>query len=165
MERPRYESPVERAIREAQERGEFDDLPGAGRPLDLRHTDDPMWWVRGLAEREQLDFTGALPPAIAFRKEAATFPESLVDLATETSVRAVLEDYNSRVRRDRLRPPDPRMPQLLAPTVDVDELVERWRALRAASQPPEVDPGVTSGEARARRPWWRRRRRRDRHDG
>ena len=35
------------AIREAQERGEFDNLPGAGKPLtDLGDTDDPMWWVR-----------------------------------------------------------------------------------------------------------------------
>jgi hypothetical protein len=160
MERPRYESPVERAIREAQERGEFDDLPGAGRPLRLEHTDDPMWWVRQLAEREQLDFTGALPPAVALRKEAATFPDSLAELRTEESVRAVLEDYNRRVRHDRLRPPDPRMPQLVAPTVDVDALVERWRALRAlraASQPPEVDPPVPTGEARPRRRWWRRR--------
>ncbi|MBM6401909.1 DUF1992 domain-containing protein [Phycicoccus sonneratiae] len=157
-ERPRYESPVERAIREAQERGEFDDLPGAGKPLRLEGTDDPMWWVRQLAEREQIDFTGALPPAVALRKEAATFPESLLDLRTEESVRAVLEDFNRRVKRDRLRPLEPRMPQLLAPTVDVDDLVERWRALRASSQPVDVDPPVTSGEARPRRRWWRRRR-------
>jgi DnaJ homologue, subfamily C, member 28, conserved domain len=156
MERPQYESPVERAIREAQERGEFDDLPGAGRPLPMRDTDDPMWWVRQLAEREQLDFTGALPPAVALRKEAATFPEALVELRSEESVRAVLEDFNRRVRRDRLRPPDPGMPQLLAPTVDVEVMIGRWRALRAASQPPEVDPPVTSGEARPRRRWWRR---------
>ncbi len=156
MERPRYESPVERAIREAQERGEFDDLPGAGRPLSMRDAGDPMWWVRQLAEREQLDFTGALPPAVALRKEAATFPEALAGLRSEESVRAVLEDFNRRVRRDRLRPPDPGMPQLLAPTVDVEEMVEGWRALRAASQPPEVDPPVTSGEARPRRRWWRR---------
>jgi hypothetical protein len=158
MERRPYESPVERAIREAQERGEFDDLPGAGKPLRLEGTDDPLWWVRRLAEREQIDFTGALPPAVALRKEALTFPESLLDLRTEESVRRVLEDFNHRVRSDRLRPPDPRMPPLLAPTVDVDEMIERWRALRAASQPPDVDPPVTSGEARPRRRWWRRRR-------
>lgn len=158
MEGPRYEPPVERAIREAQERGEFDDLPGAGKPLRLGDTDDPMWWVRRLAEREQLDFTGALPPAVALRKEAAGFPDSLADLRTEESVRAVLEDYNLRVRRDRLGVPDPRLPQLLAPTVDVDDLLERWRTLRAASQPPVVDPPGMAGEARARRHWWRRRR-------
>ena len=159
QERPRWESPVEKAIREAQERGEFDDLPGAGKPLkDLGDTDDPMWWLRRYAEREQLDLSATLPPALQLRKEAAGFPESLTDLRTEESVRHVLDDFNHRVRRDRLRPPDPGMPQLLAPTVDVDAMVERWRELRAASQPPVVDPPVTSGEARPGRRWWRRRR-------
>ena len=74
-ERPRWESPVEKAIREAQERGEFDDLPGAGKPLsDLGDPDDPMWWLRRYAEREHLDLTGALPPALQLRKEAAVLP-------------------------------------------------------------------------------------------
>ncbi|MFQ6171772.1 DUF1992 domain-containing protein [Oryzobacter sp. R7] len=158
MERPRFETPVERAIREAQERGEFDDLPGAGRPLDLGDPDDPLWWVRRKLAAEGLDLSAVVPAAVALRKEAAGFPESLVELRTELSVREVLDDYNRRVRRDRLRPPERGMPQLLAPTVDVEEMVVRWRALRAASQPAEVDPPVTSGEARQRRRWWRRRR-------
>ncbi len=159
MERPRWESPVERAIREALERGEFDDLPGAGQPLpDLGDPDDPLWWVRRKAEREQLDLSLALPTALQLRKEAAGFPESLLDLRSEEAVRRVLEHYNERVRRDRLRPPDPGMPQLLAPTVDPDEMVERWRALRASSQRAEVDPPVTTSEARPGRRWWRRRR-------
>ncbi len=34
--------------------------------------------------------------------------------------------------------PRPGMPQLLAPTVDADAMVERWRALRAASQRPRL---------------------------
>jgi len=158
-ERPRWESPVEKAIREAQERGEFDNLPGAGKPLtDLGDTDDPMWWLRRYAEREQLDMTAALPPALQLRKEAASYPEALADLRTEDAVRHVLEDFNQRVRHERLRPPDRGMPQLLAPTVDVEAMVERWRALRAASQPAHVDPPVTSGEARPKRRWWRRRR-------
>ena len=81
MERPRWESPVERAIREAQERGEFDDLPGAGKPLpDLGDPDDPLWWLRRKAEREQLDLSLALPTALQLRKEAAAFPASLLDL-------------------------------------------------------------------------------------
>ncbi len=156
-ERPRWESPVEKAIREAQERGEFDNLPGAGKPLkDLGDIDDPMWWLRKYAEREQLDMTGALPPALQLRKEAASYPESLADLRSEAAVRRVLEDFNARVRHERLRPPDRGMPQLLAPTVDIDAMVERWEALRAASQPADVDPPVTSGEARPKRRWWRR---------
>jgi hypothetical protein len=32
---PSYETLIEQRIREAEARGEFDDLPGAGRPLDL----------------------------------------------------------------------------------------------------------------------------------
>ena len=44
---------VERKIREAMERGEFDDLPGSGKPLqDLN--DDPMWWVKKWIKREQV---------------------------------------------------------------------------------------------------------------
>jgi hypothetical protein len=130
----KWESPVDRAIREAQERGEFDNLPGAGKPLrNLGSPDveDPDWWVKGLVQREQLDMTGAMPPAIALRKEAATFPEALLDLRTEESVRIVLEDFNHRVKVDRLRPAVGNLPPLLARTVDVDDLVEQWRALRA----------------------------------
>ena len=131
-----WESPVERAIREAQERGEFDNLPGAGKPLrNLGSPDveDPDWWVKGLVQREQLDMTGAMPPAIALRKEAATFPESLLDLRTEESVRIVLEDFNHRVKLDRLRPAVGNLPPLLARTVDVDDLVAQWQHLRAQS--------------------------------
>jgi hypothetical protein len=42
-----WESWVDRQIREGIERGEFDDLPGAGRPLaDLDGPHDELWWVR-----------------------------------------------------------------------------------------------------------------------
>jgi hypothetical protein len=139
----RWESPVERAIREAQERGEFDNLPGAGKPLrnlGSADTDDPDWWIRGLVEREHLDLTGAMSPAVALRKEADTFPESLLELRTEESVRAVLEDFNRRVRLDRLRPAVGPFPPLIARTVDVDDLVGQWHELRAARQQPAPPP-------------------------
>ena len=146
-----FETPVERAIREATERGEFDDLPGAGRPLDLGRPDDPDWWVKAFARREGLDLSGALLPALAHRKEAAAFPESLLDLPHEAAVRAVLEDYNRRVRLDRLRPAAGPHPPILAPTVDVEEMVGRWAALRPP--PPRAEPPP----AAPRRRWWRRR--------
>jgi len=142
-----YESVVERQIREAQERGEFDNLPGAGKPLKgLGESDDPDWWVRQLVRREGLDMTDALPPALALRKEAAGFPDSLLDLRTEESVRAVLEDFNRRVKLDRLRPPVGPFPPLLARTVDVDELVAQWRLLRSGQ------PGGEGGEEEQRAP-------------
>ena len=122
---------MEKQIREAQERGEFDDLPGAGKPLDLRDSGDPDWWVKRFAERENLDLGGALPGALALRKEAAGYPESLVDVRTEEQVREIIEDYNKRVLADRLRPAVGNLPPVLAKTLDVDEMVERWRPIRA----------------------------------
>lgn len=132
MSQPYWESPVDRQIREAQERGDFDNLPGAGKPLDLGDLNDPDWWVKRLAARENLDMTGALPGALGLRKEAASFPESLAEVATETNVRDILQDYNRRVLADRLRPAVGNLPPLLAKTVDIDDMVERWRGLRAA---------------------------------
>lgn len=129
MQEP-YESPVDRAIREAREQGAFDNLPGAGKPLPGLDGDDPDWWVRRYAEREHLDLSGALSPALALRKEKAGFPGSLVDLSTEESVRTVLEDYNRRVKRDRLRPAVGSRSPVLAGLVDVDDMVGRWRVVR-----------------------------------
>jgi hypothetical protein len=149
----KWESPVERAIREAQERGEFDNLPGMGKPLRSLgdpERDDPDWWVKQLAEREQLDLSGALSPPLALRKEAATFPGSLLDLRTEASVRAVLDDYNHRVKTDRLRPGVGASFPIWAPLVDVDDMVEQWRALREAAKAAKAavpSAGVTAPAA------------------
>ena len=157
-----YESFIEKQIREAQERGEFDNLPGAGKPLRGLESQDPDWWVKQLVRREGLDMTDALPPVIALRKEADGFPESLLDLRTEESVRAVLEDFNRRVKLDRLRPTVGPFPPMLARTVDVDELVARWRALREQQQAqPEgqqahrVDEAPAEG-ASGSTSWWHR---------
>jgi hypothetical protein len=125
-----YESLAERRIREAQERGEFDNLPGAGKPLDLGDPYDEDWWVKSVMRRENLDGSAVLPPALQLRKEAAGFPDSLSGLVSEAAVREVLEDYNRRVKADRLRPAVGNLPPLLAKTVDVDEMVQAWRAAR-----------------------------------
>jgi hypothetical protein len=132
MSQPYWESPVDRAIREAQERGDFDNLPGAGKPLDLGDANDPDWWIKRLAARENLDLSGALPGALGLRKEAAGFPESLADVASEKNVRDILQDYNRRVLADRLRPAVGNLPPLLAKTVNIEDMVDQWRELRAA---------------------------------
>jgi hypothetical protein len=154
-QQPHRETWVDRQIREAQERGEFDNLPGAGKPLgDLGDPNDPDWWVRRYIEREKLDVSGALPTPLALRKEAAEFPESLADVRTEAEVREILEDFNRRVKVDRLRPAFGNLPPLIARTIDVDEVVEQWRALRAARTPPAEPP--VPAPAPAPTPWWRR---------
>ncbi|HVD28538.1 MAG TPA: DUF1992 domain-containing protein, partial [Mycobacteriales bacterium] len=43
----RWESVVEAQIRQAQERGDFDDLPGKGKPIPgLDDPDDEQWWIK-----------------------------------------------------------------------------------------------------------------------
>ena len=68
---------VDLQIRQAQERGDFENLPGAGKPLDelIGRGDDPDWWVKRLIEREKI--TGVLPPALQLRKDAAVLDDRL----------------------------------------------------------------------------------------
>jgi len=50
----RCEPLAERLIREAIEAGEFDELPGAGKPLPgAGVADDDLWWVREWLKRNR----------------------------------------------------------------------------------------------------------------
>ena len=92
---------VEQQLRIAFERGDFDDLPGAGKPLEGLGTDhDPDWWVKRLVEREQIS---VLPPALELRKEDAELAQRLDRITAESEVREELESFNARVRRARMQ--------------------------------------------------------------
>ena len=159
---PHYEIIVEKAIREAQERGDFDNLPGAGKPLDLGDANDPDWWIKRYAARENLDLGGALPGALALRKEVATYPDSIMDVTTEQNVREIIEDYNRRVLADRLRPAVGKLPPMLAKTLDADDMVEAWRRLREQQQAQQdaqraaQSPAAPVNPTEPEQPWWRR---------
>jgi DnaJ family protein C protein 28 len=71
---PTWESVTERMIREAQEAGAFDDLPGRGRRLDI--DDDPREGEMGLAFHI-LRTNDALPPWIAADREARRSAEAI----------------------------------------------------------------------------------------
>jgi hypothetical protein len=118
---------VEIAIQQAMRRGDFEGLPGAGKPLqDLGGVRDPDWWIRRKIEREQL--TGLGPPALTLRTEDAGMLERLDALPTETAVREALDDFNRRVkeaRRQLLGGP----PVITRPR-DVDAEVAAWRVRR-----------------------------------
>ncbi len=67
---PRYETVVERQIREAAERGAFENLPGRGKPLpQLQGPADELWWARRWLEREGVSREMLLPPSVQLRKE------------------------------------------------------------------------------------------------
>jgi len=143
-----HEPWVERLIREAQERGEFDDLAGTGKPLPpFEGQNDENWWIRGLIEREHLDMTAALPPQLALRKEAQELPARIRQEPSEARVRDQLEDFNARVRELWRRPLDG--PVVVVRTVDVERLVGEWRAHRASSLP-SVRPEVVPEQSRPR---------------
>ena len=45
-------------IRQAMEEGQFDDLPGEGKPIpDIDEPYDPLWWVKKWIRREQMGNT------------------------------------------------------------------------------------------------------------
>ena len=77
---------VDLQVKQAMERGEFDDLPGTGKPIEgLGATHDPDWWLKGLIEREQV--TGVLPPSLQLRKDDAELDDRLDRLAVDAEVR------------------------------------------------------------------------------
>lgn len=119
---------VDRQIREAADRGEFENLPGWGKPLaSLDAPYDEMWWIKGKMHREGF---AVLPPALALRKEAEDAMEAVHAARTERQVRAILTEVNEKIAA-ALRMPPPGPPLGLT-EFDVEVVLEDWRAARAA---------------------------------
>ena len=72
---------VEALIKEAQERGEFDNLPGKGKPIDLTSYFETPEEVR-LAQ-SVLKSAGMTAPEVELRKEIAELRQVLAALADE----------------------------------------------------------------------------------
>lgn len=148
-----FESWVERQIRTAEERGEFDDLPGSGKPLP-KNFDDEMWWVRKRIEEEGLSTEAVLPTPLQLRKETERLADTVRDLPTERAVRHVVDDLNKRIV-DWLRTPSgPRVPLRV---VDADDIVAQWRGRpeRAVAEP-LIDEGPSPAPTPQPGSWWRR---------
>jgi len=145
---------VENSIQQAIRRGEFDDLPGAGKPIPgLGATHDPDWWIRRKIETEKL--TGLGPPALRLRVEDAELDDRLDELSREAEVREALEDFNRRVidARRQLQGGPP----VVTPTRDVAAEVAAWHDRRSARVAAQAQADAEHAAARRRHPWWRRR--------
>ena len=147
---------VENAIQQAIRRGEFDNLPGAGKPLEgLTGQHDPDWWIRRKIEREQLRGLG--PPALTLRVENAGLEAHLDRMHRESEVREAVEDFNRRVieaRRQLLGGPP-----VVTPTRDAEDEIRAWRERREARQrQATAEREQLEREQRTSRTrWWRRR--------
>lgn len=153
-----FETWVERQISQAQERGDFDALPGTGKPLPRWSPDESAYdWVVARARRENLDLFGMLPPGLALRRERDLLPERVSALPTEGEVRALAEDYNARVQQFWRQPQESRWSPVPG-LADVEALVGAWRRARPAA--PVAPPVPARPPAPVRRRWWQRLRRR-----
>ena len=124
----RFESAADQAIRAAEARGDFKDLPGMGKPLPgAGETLREDWWLREFVARERI--SGALPPGLALRREVQDLPGRLDKEATEAGVRAIVEELNVRIMA-ALRGPAEGPPLTIMP-LKVDTVVAEWRERRS----------------------------------
>jgi len=159
-----FTSWIDQQIADAEERGVFDNLPGAGKPLGLKPESDADYgqaWMNDYARREGVAPEEFLPTPLRLRKEIERLTEAVGGLDSEDEVREVVGDLNRRILEWRRIPVGP---PLFVPLVNKDEMVDRWRTARAATQErpaaqvpaqPVPDPGTPPVHPR----WWRRRRR------
>jgi len=143
-----FQTWVESQISRSMARGEFDNLPGAGKPLRIPSGDDSMVeWVVAKARQENIDLFGMLPPGLALRKERDDLPRRAAELPSEAAVRALAEDYNDRVQAFWRRPQESRWSPVPG-LADVEALVDGWRAARPPA--PESPPGPRPAPPRRR---------------
>lgn len=122
-----FETWIDRQVREAIERGEFDNLPGAGEPIPNLHERDENWWIKRKLEREGIK--PPLPNALALRKEVEEIQRSLAEVRSEAQAREIIEDLNQRVRELYLHRDCG--PLIVVRTVAVEPALAEWRRRRA----------------------------------
>ncbi|MEZ4649876.1 MAG: DUF1992 domain-containing protein [Candidatus Eisenbacteria bacterium] len=112
---------IEDQVSAAVWRGDFDDLPGRGKPLQGLN-DDPLWWVKDKLKREQ---ASVLPAALELRKDVEAALAEMRAVKSETRARDILGDINEKIRKTNATitsgPPSNLVP------FDVEPLIERWR--------------------------------------
>jgi hypothetical protein len=124
-----FETWIDAQIRVATEAGAFDNLPGAGKPLpNLGQEYDPLWWVKQLVQREQISM---LPPSLELLRKVERELATIEKLRDEATVRRRLAALNveiAKVNATVVEGPPTRLG-----TLDVDQVVARWRQTRSAN--------------------------------
>ena len=124
-----WETWIEAQIRVAMEEGAFDNLPGAGKPLpNLGQEYDPLWWVKQFVQREQISM---LPPSLELLRKVETELATIEKLHDEATVRRRIAALNveiAKVNATVVEGPPTRLG-----TLDVDQVVARWRRTRSAN--------------------------------
>ena len=147
-----FASWIDQQIAEAADRGAFDNLPGAGKPIPRRGGTDA--WLQDYLRREGVSADDLLPTPLRLRKEIERLAGTVAEMHSEDEVREVVSSLNRRILEWRRIPTGPPMYLRL---VDEGAMVARWRdatpgrsAAPAAPVRPQTDPPP-------RRSRWRRR--------
>lgn len=115
----RYRDIVEEQLREAMERGDFDGLPGRGRPLKLGD-DSPDWWARRKMEELRRE-EGMTELVQRLQRER----DRIWTLTDERAVRDATEELNRHIAEVNplLREADRPAP------LDPEKAVVTWRRM------------------------------------
>jgi hypothetical protein len=152
-----FTSWIDRQIREAEDRGAFDNLPGAGQPLPRRsETDAAQAWLRDYLNREGVPAEALLPTPLRLRKQVEQLTGTVQDLRSEQEVREVVAELNREILQWRRIPEGP---PVFLPLVDSEAMVGRWRDARAAAgaRSAPAPAGRPAAATEAPRPrWWHR---------
>ncbi|HTF08899.1 MAG TPA: DUF1992 domain-containing protein [Asanoa sp.] len=151
----RIESLIDAQIRAARENGEFDDLPGAGKPLP-GHAEpyDEQWWLKEFARREGVSGAGLLPPSVQLARLVERLPDEVRRLPSEQLVRETAADLNREILDYQIHPSQPFVP---IKRVDVEAMVTIWReALEARFAAARQAAPAPPRPAAPRRRWFRR---------
>jgi len=147
-----FASWVDQQVNEAAERGAFDNLPGAGKPLPKKaEADDGQAWLRDYLRREGVSGEDLLPLPLRLRKEIERLTGTVQELGSEQEVREVVAALNQRILEWRRIPVGPPVYLRL---IDEEAMVARWRE---AHPRPAAPTRIEHLEPPAPRPrWWRR---------
>jgi hypothetical protein len=159
-----FPSWIDQQIADAEKRGVFDNLPGAGKPIPRRQeADSTQAWLRDKLRREGVPTEEMLPTPLRLRRESERLTAGQPSLRSEREVREAVAELNTRIldwRRNSIGgPPIP------VPLVREDEAVAAWHQARAAepASPPRDVPAQaetnTHDDPPAPRRRWRLRRR------
>jgi hypothetical protein len=164
-----FTSWIDQQILDAQRRGLFDDLPGAGKPLDLKSEpggDYGQAWVRDYARREGVPPEEFLPTPLRLRRETEKLAEAVREMRTEDEVREAVADLNRRILEWRKIPDGP---PIYVRLVNKEQLLAVWREAHpakaappaAAASAPAPAPAPAPVRQAGRRGWRRLFTRRD----
>lgn len=152
-----FTSWIDKQIAEATERGAFDNLPGAGKPIPHHGNEDAgQAWLREYLRKEGVSAEALLPPPLRLRKAIDRLAQAVPAMASEQDVRDAVAELNHEIREWRRIPLGP---PVFVPLVDEEAMVGRWRAAqpRPASSAPVPDaPAESTSPVKGRwRPhWW-----------